>query len=170
MTPETKNIYDHAWFAARVREDHVKLDRIFTGLESTLQTMAEQGTQDSDLLQDARDDLSFALDEMLEHFGIEEEAIFVPIREALPSMGKAIDALELGHEMMCKRTSTLRKMVAAARASASPLDIPEALAIVGETTRLLAQHNRQEVELFYRAFESLDPPKRARLIDAIKGH
>ncbi|MBH23134.1 MAG: hypothetical protein CMH57_01485 [Myxococcales bacterium] len=170
---EDKDTIDKHWMSSRISEDHQKLDRIFASLESTLRAMAEQEpieVQDPDLLTDARDDLSFALEEMLEHFGIEEEAVFVFIRDTLPEFTKALAALERGHEMMCQQTSRLRMMVAAARSGNAPLDIPLALDLVGQTTLLLSTHNRQEVKLFYEAFQRLDSEGRERLITAINSH
>ncbi|MEL6179394.1 MAG: hemerythrin domain-containing protein [Myxococcota bacterium] len=165
---------DRRWIASRIDEDHQKLDRIFASLESTLRAMAERDpslAQDPDLLEDARDDLSFALEEMLEHFGMEEEAMFTLIRDALPEFAPALAALEEGHESMCQKTSRLRKMVAAARMSEeTTLDIDAALDIVGETTRMLAKHNRQEVKLFYEVFQRLDEQGQQRLIHAIQNH
>lgn len=162
---------DYRWFS-RIQVEHDSLDRVFISLSSTLKTMAalDASTQDPDLLKDARDDLSFALDEMLEHFGAEEEAIFSQIRTHLPEFREAADQLERDHELLCQKTSQLRKMVLAARDGDNTLDLKEALHIVDETTQLLAKHNKQEVQLFFEAFERFNPEQRAFLIKTLQNH
>jgi len=162
---------DYRWFS-RIQVEHDSLDRVFNSLSSTLTLMATPSAspQDPDLLADVRDDLSFALDEMLEHFGAEEEAIFSQIRAHLPSLKQAADQLERDHEVLCQKTSQLRKMVSAARAGDGDLDLKTALQIIGETTELLARHNQQEVQLFFEAFERFDTEQRAHLVKTLQNH
>lgn len=157
---------------ARVHEDHASLDRIFTSLQATLDAMAAQDVPDteSDLLQDAREDLSFALEEMLEHFGIEEEAIFAHLEEALPDLAPRLQALAEAHEVLCRKTSDLRKLVGAAESGAAPFDLARAQRLVRETTRLLAYHNQQEMAVFHEAMERLNDEDRRTLMDNLRNH
>lgn len=154
----------------RIIEDHQKLDRIFASVQSALLQLNEPGSgAEAELLDDLREDLRFALEEMLEHFGIEEEAIFAFIKDALPDLGERIAALEQGHEDICQRTSRLRRMVAAAHLGVAELDLRQAQALVQETTSLLGHHNRTETQIFIEALGRLDHDDRARLLDALNG-
>ncbi len=144
--------------ALRIVQDHEKLDRTFSDLETTFIHIMEagQGAEERDALEDARADLAFALEEMLEHFGIEEEAIFDHLRVALPDLAPRLDALEANHESFCAHTATLRKMVAAANAGAVPLDCEDALRILRKLKGALIHHNSAEVQLFLEALGRLD--------------
>jgi iron-sulfur cluster repair protein YtfE (RIC family) len=150
----------------RILVDHAHLDRTFESLEATLE--AARGGSSTDYLADATDDLSFALDEMLEHFGIEEEAIFLQIRAEVPALSQRIDALEAAHEVMCSKTSRLRKLVGAAKAGYKPLDLDECLQLTRETKNLLTTHNRQEIEVFFHALDAMRDQARTRLIDDLE--
>jgi hypothetical protein len=140
---------------------------VFESLVSSLKEMAAKPSGDDDLLEEVREDLSFALEEMLEHFGVEEEVVFAQIREDIPDMDSRISELERAHERLCDDTSRLRKMVAAARLSGRSLDIPEALAMMTRARTLLAAHNDDEVALFAEALERLDPRGRSHLLSGL---
>jgi hypothetical protein len=150
----------------RLRNDHDTLTRVFASLVASLEGMAAGSGLDDDLLEEVREDLSFALEEMLEHFGVEEEVVFAQIREDLPEMDTRIDRLERDHETLCDDTARLRKMVAAARLSDRSLDIPEALEMMTRARALLEVHNEAEVKLFAEALDRLDEKGR---IDLLKG-
>lgn len=160
----------HEELALRIVQDHNKLDRTFSDLESTLINLRNNGPaqEDHDLLEDARADLAFALEEMLEHFGIEEEAIFQQIRTSLPDMNTRLDALERGHEALCANITQLRKMVAAANAGLKSLDTAAALKTLSQVRRLLAEHNGAEVKLFLEALERLDEDGQRLLLENLE--
>ncbi len=160
----------HEELALRIVQDHNKLDRTFSDLESTLINLRETGpTQDDhDLLEDARADLAFALEEMLEHFGIEEEAIFQQLRVSLPDMNARLDSLERGHEAICTNITQLRKMVAAANSGLKTLNTVAALETLTKVRQLLAEHNGAEVKLFLEALERLDEDGRRQLLENLE--
>jgi hemerythrin superfamily protein len=150
-------------------KDHEKLDKIFADLERSLQEIISFGLSPDDVefLEEARDDLSFALDEMLEHFGIEEEAIFQQIRASLPDLSCRLESLETSHEFLCKQTSTLRKLIAAAREGQASLDVDEVLKLIQLIQGVLVQHNTAEIKVFLEALERLDPEGQRQLKDSL---
>lgn len=154
---------NHDDLRRRILADHDHLDRTFESLEATLRSAQEGETVE--FLEDLTEDLSFAFGEMLEHFGIEEEAIFAQIRDAVPALGPRVDALEQAHEVLCNRTSRLRKLVAAARSGHKPLDVAVCLDLIGETKKLIHTHNRQEIEVFLSALDAMQDVDRRRLLD-----
>ena len=158
MKPHT-----HDGLEKRIVHDHEHLNRIFEGLATSLNEVIETGCETSDFLEDVRADLAFALDEMLDHFGIEEEAIFQYIREAVPALGGEIDTLEQQHEGLCAGTARLRKMVAAAEGGYKPLDLGLARTLVQESQQLLLTHNDREVRVFLDAFHGMDEAGRQLL-------
>lgn len=153
--------------ALRIVKDHEKLDRTFSDLEHTLLQIIASGTdpEEGDFLEDARADLSFALDEMLEHFGVEEEAIFEQLRASLPDVSSRLDSLEASHEFMCKQTSALRRIMASAQEGDQPLDVDGTLKLLQLIQRVLSQHNHAEVQLFLEALERLDAEGQRQLRD-----
>jgi len=155
----------------RIIEDHHKLDRIFASVRSNLlQLDAPDAQRDPEILEDVRDDLKFALDEMLEHFGLEEEAIFAFLKDALTDLNDRIEELEQDHEVLCTRTSRLRTLVAATQHHATELDLDLALQLVEETSDLLTRHNQTETQIFVEALWRLDERGRQRLLDALDSH
>lgn len=155
---------DHKELRKRILADHLHLDRIFLSLDATLRA-AQDGEGTDDYLEDATDDLSFALNEMLEHFGVEEEAIFQQIRDAVPTLTERVDALEQAHEQLCNMTSRLRKLVAAARSGHTTLDIAVCLELIADTKRVIHTHNKEEVDVFLSALDAMDGEDRKRLLD-----
>ncbi len=154
---------NHDDLRTRILADHAHLDRTFESLDATLR--AARDSESTDYLDDVTEDLSFALGEMLEHFGVEEEAIFQQIRDAVPALSDRVDGLESAHEVLCNKTSRLRKLVAAAKSGFQPLDIEVCLDLIAETKRLIHTHNRQEVEVFLSALDSMNDTDRTRLLD-----
>jgi hypothetical protein len=154
---------NHDDLKQRILADHMHLDRTFESLDATLR--AARAADSTDYLEDVTEDLSFALGEMLDHFGIEEEALFLQIRGAVPGLNPRIDGLERAHEVLCNKTSRLRKLVAAAKAGYKPLDIEVCLELIADTKRLIHIHNRQEVEVFLSALEAMNDIDRQRLLD-----
>lgn len=150
----------------RIIEDHQKLDRLFKSVEAALRQLQTEGA-DVEVLDDLREDLRFALDEMLEHFGIEEEAIFAHLKEALPDMATRLDQLEAEHEELCQKTTRVRRLVAAAHQGAASLNTEQALEVVAEATALLTRHNRLETQIFVEALARLDDAGQARLLAAL---
>ena len=172
MKPDKEHDHhDYRWFS-RIKVEHDALDQIFASIEKTLRAMntSDSKSHDPDLLSDARDDLSFALEEMLDHFGTEEETILLHIRESLPEFEEETKQLERDHEILCQKTSQLRKMLSVPNTEDALLDPNEALKIVTETTDLLSKHNRQEVQLFLNAFERFGPNERRQLSKALENH
>jgi hypothetical protein len=155
--------------ALRFIKDHEKLDRTFAGLEKSLRSILLTGASPDDggFLEEARADLSFALDEMLEHFGIEEEAIFQQIRSSLPYLSFRLDSLETSHEFLCKQTSTLRMLIADAKEGAVALDVEGALKLIQLLQRVLFQHNAAEIKVFLEALDSLEPEGKRMLQDSL---
>jgi hypothetical protein len=156
----------HEDLKLRIANDHGKLDRLFEGLETSLRHALAGGPPiDAEFFQDTRDDLNFALEEMFEHFGVEEEAIFAHIKAAIPALAPRVDALEADHEHLSSRTTRLRKMIAAADAGLKPLDLGQALQLLSELRQILVRHNQQEVQIFFDALEQMSPNDRQRLLD-----
>lgn len=156
----------HEDLKLRIANDHGKLDRLFEGLETSLRHALTGGPPiDAEFFQDTRDDLNFALEEMFEHFGVEEEAIFAHIKAAIPALAPRVDALEADHEHLSSRTTRLRKMIAAADAGLKPLDLGQALQLLSELRQILMRHNQQEVQIFFDALEQMSPNDRQRLLD-----
>jgi iron-sulfur cluster repair protein YtfE (RIC family) len=154
----------------RLSTDHHKLDRLLDALESSLRDLhsGQAPLDDHDFLHDAREDLSFLLEEMFDHFGIEEEAIFQQIRDSLPDMSPDLDQLERDHELLSGHTARLRKMIAAANAGLRELDAPLALQLLAQMRAALSAHNQRELQIFVRALERMNAADRATLLENLE--
>ncbi len=150
----------------KIIHDHASLNNLLDGLEHSLTLQVEGGDtspQPSTFFEEARADLSFVLDEMLEHFGIEEEAIFQQIAEALPQMIPRIEALEKVHEELCASIVQLRKILAVAQPQT--WEPQRSLTILQKLQRMIRRHNQQEVRVFLDALEQLDEVQQQQLLE-----
>jgi hemerythrin-like domain-containing protein len=154
----------------RLTNDHQKLDRLFDSLASSLTELQDSqvAPEGQEVLEDIREDLSFILEEMFEHFGIEEEAIFQHISDTLPSLQKRLDRLEADHEFLSSSTARLRKMVAAAGAGLRELDLALSQELITNMRQTLKEHNQRELSIFLQALDKMNPTDRDVLLENLR--
>lgn len=160
----------HLDLSQRLANDHQKLDRLLDALASSLSELQESAVapEGQEALEEVREDLSFILEEMFEHFGIEEEAIFQHIRDTLPELQEQLDLLESDHEFLSNNTARLRKMTAAAGAGLRELDLTLSQELISSMRQTLREHNQRELQIFLQALEKMNPTDRAVLLENLR--
>lgn len=160
----------HQDLSLRLANDHQKLDRLLDALASSLSEFEDNAVapEGQEALEDIREDLTFILEEMFDHFGIEEEAIFQHISDTLPELQEQIDRLEADHESLSSNTARLRKMTAAVGAGLRELDLALCLELITNMRQTLREHNQRELKIFLQALEKMKPADREVLLENLR--
>ncbi len=107
-------------------------------------------------------------DDLLEHFGREEECLFPFLFETLPTLRPQVEVLESGHDQICGALLRLGYL-----ADREVDDFVEQLDQVVHTFRRFedayTKHAAEERDLLHHADATLDPAQRAALRDAERG-
>ena len=149
-TIERSDLYEWA------HHGHEHMGKLFDDLRGTFNAIATGelvGQAQEVALGQALEDLEGALEDMLEHFGEEEELYFVAIEQRFGEMSHKLDELVAGHERICARTRKLQRHVA------SQGDLREAsgmlIALVNELALDIERHNEREHEVFGEALSRM---------------
>jgi hypothetical protein len=147
--------------------EHAHLSRLFEDLQQTFARIgAGEVEEDSvaEVLEVALEDLAGALEDMLEHFGEEEEVYFVEIEQRFPQFAARIELLVQVHERICVQTRALDAQIR--RYKAEPA--AQSLAALGDGVRALAAevqaHNTQEQAVFADALRQMSEMERQQLM------
>jgi hypothetical protein len=147
--------------------EHAHLSRLFEDLEQTFTRIGagevEEGSV-AEVLELALEDLSGALEDMLEHFGEEEEVYFVEIERRAPQFAPRIELLVEVHERICLQTRELERKMRRYKAERGDA----ALSALGDGVRALAAevqaHNTQEQAVFADALRQMSEMERQQLM------
>lgn len=157
---ETSDLIDWA------HHEHAHLSRLFEDLQQTFERIGagvldEEGI--SEALEVAIEDLSGALEDMLEHFGEEEEIYFVEIEQRFPQFAPRIELLVQAHERICAQTRELERALVRYKAGEAG-----ELGALGAGVRMLAAevqaHNVQEQAVFEDSLRQMSEGERQQIM------
>lgn len=94
-----------------LEHDHVHLSRLVAELRQMTAELLRDDRR-ADLSEEIIATLSSLRDDLFEHFGREEEALFPFLTEQLPDLGPAIERLEGAHDRICGGISRLLALAA----------------------------------------------------------
>lgn len=144
-----------------LEHDHVHLSRLVADLRATF----DRGDVDHDELAAT---LAALRDDLFEHFGREEEALFPYLMEALPDLRSSIARLEDAHDRICGAVSRLHSV--AAKGSSA---LREQHALAEQLFRRFdsdyVEHARHESELLRSLAARLTEEQRARVHAIMRG-
>ncbi|MCB9749032.1 MAG: hemerythrin domain-containing protein [Myxococcales bacterium] len=107
-------------------------------------------------------------DDLLEHFGREEECLFPFLCDTLPELRARIEALEAGHDQICG--ALLRLGYLADREVDEFIEqLDQVINTFGRFDDAYIQHAADERDLLHRANAGLNPAQRAALREAERG-
>ena len=99
-------------------------------------------------------------DELLDHFGDEEEHLFPELAKLVPEASAELDELQQGHDGLC---GLAVRIAVAAETAPHQLD-----ALMERLESAYRQHARREVEVLRATLTKLDPPTRAALLARLR--
>ena len=144
-----------------LEHDHVHLSRMVADLRSSF----DRGDIDHDELAGI---LAALRDDLFEHFGREEEALFPYLMETLPDLRSSIARLEDAHDRICGAVSRLHSV--AAKGSSA---LREQHALAEQLFRRFdsdyVEHARHESELLRSLSTRLSEEQRARVKSIMTG-
>jgi hypothetical protein len=158
---ETSDLIDWA------HHEHAHLSRLFEDLQQTFARigagdLAEEGVAEAVAL--ALEDLTVALEDMLEHFGEEEEFYFVEIEQRFPQFAGRLELLVQAHERICAQTRELERSLRGYRQRGGDALWGE----LGQRVQVLAAevqaHNVQEQVVFEDALKQMSEVERQQLM------
>jgi hypothetical protein len=104
-------------------------------------------------------------DELLRHFGVEEEGIFPFIRANVPARAAAVDRLAHAHDALCGTVVRLAHL-----ARSVPVSDAKALGVLhARFDAAYVAHSREEADLFNELGQTLDERQRAELRELLRG-
>ena len=108
-------------------------------------------------------------DELLEHFGVEEECIFPFLAHEFPELQSEITQLEASHDKIC---GSLERLLHLSRRGGVPAFVgsfPQVTHVFRRFHAAYRGHVARESQLLTEAATNMDPAQRARLDDAADG-
>ena len=149
-----------------LEHDHVHLGRLLSELRRLVAELQGDGERE-ELSEELAAALSVLRDDLFEHFGREEEALFPFLSERLPDLGPSIGRLEGAHDRICGAVVRLHAL-----AALGAEQLRERRGLVAQLFSRFdgeyVEHARQESEFLRGLGPRLDPETRAqvrRLLD-----
>lgn len=165
MTKETLIASDLLDWA---EHEHEHMTRLFEDLNETFVHLSAGGVEDQDdILSQAIDDLSGALEDTLEHFNEEEEVYFAVIEQRFPEFSDDIEQLIQTHEFICEQIKSLKRQIAhvMVQEEVSPQIFEQLSAQVQRLVESMSEHNEQEHHVFHEALARLTKEERQALME-----
>ncbi len=107
-------------------------------------------------------------DELLDHFGREEECFFPFFAEALPDAAPAVHGLEAAHDRICGALTRLVHLSARSEAAFAQSFVHVAR-VYARFAATYAEHAESEREVLHQAAERLSDEQRGALEEAARG-
>ncbi len=151
----------------RLQHDHGPLTRAVDQLRTLLDAKPDADTL-SESWETFGDVSEYLRDELLEHFGREEEALFPFIVEALPDLNAQVLDLEAEHDSLCGAVSRLAHIAQRGQ------DVFEELFAQAQTTfarfeTVYLLHAQKERDFLLAVARSLTPSQRVALDSTTRG-
>ncbi len=99
-------------------------------------------------------------DELLDHFGDEEEHLFPELTKLVPAASAELDELQQGHDGLC---GLAVRIAVSAETSPNQLD-----ALMERLETAYRQHARREIEVLRATLAKVEPTTRAALIARLR--
>ncbi len=151
----------------RLQHDHGPLTRAIDQLHTLLQAPPDAHTL-ADCWEQFGDLCEYLSDELLEHFGREEEALFPFVLDALPHLEAQVSQLEEEHDSLCGAVTRLGHLAQRGQ-DAFEEHFTLAQATFGRFEANYLRHAEQERDLLHAVATGLSPEQRIALDTATRG-
>jgi len=151
----------------RLTHDHLPLTQAVDNLRSLLLEQPDVNTF-SECWENIGDLTEFLRDELLEHFGREEEALFPFVVDALPELGACVASLESEHDSLCGAVTRLAHLAQRGQ-DVLQEQFPLAQATFERFETNYLQHAEKERDFLQAIAKGLTPSQRVALDNATRG-
>jgi hypothetical protein len=152
----------------RLEHDHVPLGELVGAVRSALDAVARGERDPTDVHGELSEAVAQLHDDLLEHFGREEEGFFPFLLEALPDVAERLAALSAAHDALCGGLARLNYL--ASRGSGAFVDqFRQVEALFERFESAYVEHARDERAFLRDVDRRLDQGQRAALLEAARG-
>lgn len=151
----------------RLNHDHLPLTQAVDNLRTLL--LHEPGAQQfSECWENIGDITEFLRDELLEHFGREEEALFPFVVDALPQLRECVASLESEHDSLCGAVTRLAHLAQRGQ-DVLQEQFSQAQATFTRFENNYLKHAEKERDFLQAIAKGLTPSQRIALDEATRG-
>jgi hypothetical protein len=152
----------------RLDHDHVPLGELVGALRATLDAVARGERAAPDVYLDVSEGVAQIRDDLLEHFGREEEGFFPFVAQALPDVAARLAELSSAHDTLCGALTRLTHL--ASRGAGTFVEqFRQVEALFERFEAAYGEHARDERAFLREIDRRLDPAQRAALLEAARG-
>ncbi|MCA9689689.1 MAG: hemerythrin domain-containing protein [Nannocystaceae bacterium] len=152
----------------QLEHDHAPLTASLEELAEHVRAVQQEGRTPADVHGGFSETVEEFRDDLLEHFGREEECLFPFLVEALPELADEIAALEAGHDQICGGVVRLAHLADRDPRAFTGVWV-QVLHTFERFDAAYREHARVERALLQRAVRSLNSEQRAALRRAEQG-
>jgi hypothetical protein len=151
-----------------LEHDHVGLTQLIAELRGLLVSI-ERGGASVEAMHGRIHDLALELrDELLEHFGDEEEGVFPYLAELRPELVPELEKLSVGHDALCGTAARIAGLAERGHAEFAQA-LPLVTSLFGRLDTAYEDHARVELAFLRRAGGLLGDGERRALAERLRG-
>lgn len=152
----------------RLDHDHVPLGELVGALRSSLDEVARGERGPADVYAEVSEAVAQLRDDLLEHFGREEEGFFPFLVDALPDVAERLAGLSSAHDSLCGALARLTYL--ASRGPGAFIEqFRQVEALFERFEAAYVDHARDERAFLREVDRRLDQGQRAALLEAARG-
>jgi Hemerythrin HHE cation binding domain len=152
----------------RLEHDHVPLGELVGAMRSSLDSVARGERGPADIHVEVSEAVAQLHDDLLEHFGREEEGFFPFLLETLPDVAGRLAALSAAHDTLCGSLTRLSHL--ASRGPDTFVDqFRQVEALFERFESAYTEHARDERAFLRDVDRCLNRDQRAALLEAARG-
>ncbi|HEU4405253.1 MAG TPA: hemerythrin domain-containing protein [Polyangiaceae bacterium] len=152
----------------RLDHDHVPLGELVSAVRSSLDSVARGDRTPLDVCTEVGEAVAQLHDDLLEHFGREEEGFFPFLLEALPDVAGRLSYLSSAHDTLCGTLARLNYL--ASRGPGAFIEqFRQVEALFERFEAAYVEHARDERAFLRDVDRRLDHAQRAALLEAARG-
>ncbi len=152
----------------RLDHDHVPLGELVGSLRSSIDAVARGARGAGDVYVEVNEAVAQLRDDLLEHFGREEEGFFPFLLEALPDVSERLLGLSAAHDALCGSIARLTHL--ASRGPGAFIEqFRQVEALFERFESAYIDHARDERAFLREVDGRLDEGQRAALLEAARG-
>jgi iron-sulfur cluster repair protein YtfE (RIC family) len=152
----------------RLEHDHVPLGELVGTLRSSLEAVARGKRAPADVYGEVSEAVAQLRDDLLEHFGREEEGFFPFLLQTLPDVSERLAELSAAHDTLCGALTRLTYL--AERGPGTFIEqFRQVEALFERFESAYIEHARDERSFLRDVDRRLDQDQRAALLEAARG-